>query len=174
MKRPIAALLLTVCLFTGVYAYTSFVQSIAREPLQVQEDFSDDKYSVRITRTCDLAGDEGFDEIYALQVRFRSQDLVLRKLSLPQSEKIEAQLDGVTVNENEISISANVKLSNEVSDDWGEEESTESTDLMCGIRVQVLQGDLTIADQTFWQDAGIPSINGSVSFNGTPTTEHEH
>jgi len=174
MKRPIAALLLTVCLFAGVYAYTSFVQSIAREPLQVQESFSTDKYSVRISRTCDLVGDPGFDEIYALLVRFRGKDLVLHEDSLPKSEKVEEQLEGVTVNENEISVTANVKTADGSSDDWGNEDSADSTEQLCAVRVQVLQGDRTIADQTIWQEPGNPFIGGSVSFNGTPADQHEH
>ena len=174
MKRPIAALLLTICLFTGVYAYTSFVQSIAREPLKIQESFSADDYTVRITRTVDLVGDDGFDEIYALHVRFRGKDLVLRKKSLPKSEKIEKQLDEVTASENEIFISANVKTMNQSSEDWGDEASSDLDELLGAIRVQVLQGDQNIADQTIWQEPGTPSISGSVSFAGTSTQHDEH
>ena len=173
MKRPIAALLLTICLFAGVYAYTSFVRSIARDPLKIQENFSTDEYSVRITRTCDLVGDTSFGETYALHVQFRGKDLFLEKDSLSKSKKIEKQFDGVTENENEIYISANVKSTDE-SDEPGDEESAEQTAQLGGIRVQVLQGEFTVADQTIWQEPGDPSINGSVSFSGTSTEQHEH
>ena len=181
MKRPIAAILLCVFLFAGVYAYTTFVSSISRAPLEIKESFSDAAYSARITRTCDLVGDAGYD-IASLNVRYRNEDLISRENLVPQSEVIKIEkLDGVTTTRNEIYISANLKSSNDdwasdsiETDDWGSDESPKTAENLHAIRVEVFSGDLVIADKTIWQEPGSDTIAGSISFQGIEPQESEH
>ena len=186
MIRPIAALLITILLFAGVYGYTTFVESIRRPPLQVQESFATGEFSVRITRTFDCIGDPDFD-VDSLVVRFRGKDLVRRSDKVPQNEIIEIRpLENVTQLDNELYVAASLTLAD--SDDWDDDVAREAhpdgnqdqpapTESMLGaMRVQVMKGALTVADDTFWQEPGSTSVEGSVSFE-TPlelSDRHEH
>ena len=119
MIRPIAALLITILLFAGVYGYTTFVESIRRPPLQVQESFATGEFSVRITRTFDCIGDPDFD-VDSLVVRFRGKDLVRRSDKVPQNEIIEIRpLENVTQLDNELYVAASLTLAD--SDDWDDD-----------------------------------------------------
>lgn len=182
MTRPITAIVLCIFLFAGVYTYTNFVSSIGRAPLEIKESFSTAEYSASITRTCDLIGDEGYDEM-SLNVRYRKRDLIARKNLVPQSEVIKIKkLEDVTTTRNEIYVSANLKSSDDDwgesgsdSDDWGEDEETQTAEKLNAIRIEVFLGDTVIADETIWQAPGSKTISGTISFKGQATkTDHEH
>ena len=184
MTRPIAAIVLSISLFAGVYAYTEFVSNIGRTPLEIKESFSDADYSVNVTRTCDLVGDAAYDEV-ALSIRYRKRDLISRKDHVPQSEVIKIpQLEDVTTTRNEIYVSANLKSSDDDwdepdtdsdSDAWEETNDAQPAEKLNAIRIEVSLGDTVIADKTIWQEPGSNTIAGSISFEGQVTnTDHEH
>ena len=74
--RPLLAISITVLLFAGVYAYTSFVDSIRRPPLEIVEDFASEEFALHVSRTFDCVGDEKFG-VPALLIKFRGEELSL-------------------------------------------------------------------------------------------------
>lgn len=188
--RPIIALVISTLLFTGVYAYTQFAESVRREPLKIQANFSSGTYSLEIVRTFDCVADEGWADVNSLLVKFRGQDIISRTDMVSTTEKIVVDpLENVEQKENEIFVSANLKNAgvngweDELGDNWGGEKaadsSVSSTDTAStgALRVVVKRGDEIVADETFWLESGALKIDASVSFEAPVEnfeSDHDH
>ena len=155
--RPFIAILLTASLFAGVYGYTRFVDSVRVPPLEIQPRFASGQYSLRITRTFDCEGDPDFD-VDSLVIRFRGTEILKRSDEIPQNELVEIRpLENVEQLANEVYVSANLKPAD---DDWDDEVSQSHH----AMRVEVFDGEISIADKTLWLEPGSDSISGTVSF----------
>ena len=125
--RPILALLLSTLLFSGVYVYTEFAESVRRPPLEIKPKFASGSYSVRIDRTFDCVGDEDWGDVASLVVKFRGEEILRRTDRVPASEAILLDpLQHVEQRENEIYVFANLTNSG-TADDWGDEPADTDT-----------------------------------------------
>ena len=177
--RPALALLLSVLLFSGVYAYTQFAESVRRPPLQIKPNFASGSYSVRIDRTFDCVGDEDWGDVASLVVKFRGEEILRRTDRVPASEVIRIDpLEHVEQLENEIYVFANLSNSGTVND-WGDEPADKDSWEQAGqdeatlpivssvnhaLRIVAKRGDQQLTEKTIWLEPGAMTIEGTLSF----------
>ncbi len=119
--RPVLALLVSVLLFSGVFAYTQFAESVRRPPLQIKPKFASGTYSIQIDRTFDCVGDEDWGDVASLVVKFRGAEVLRRTDTIPANELILIDpLEHVEQLENEVYVFANVTNAS-TDDDWDAE-----------------------------------------------------
>ena len=135
--RPLLAILITVLLFGGVFAYTTFVDSIRKPPLEIVEDFATDEYALHVSRTFDCEGDVDF-EIPALLIMFRGKEIFVSKEKLASTERVLiSPLENVVQSSNEIYIAASSAAGpsppesaggDAWGDSWSQQSGESSTD----------------------------------------------
>ncbi len=173
--RPFLTLAIAGLLLGGVFAYTRFAASIQPVATTYQTELATEPYSVEIRRTFiaaplqDPVGSidvrpetESLSQtsVAALQVHFKGVPILHRSDEIQQEEPIVIPLlEGVEIGDNELFISANQKLPNDVT--------------FAALQVRVLQGAVTIAESTFTSVRGSPLIYGVLVFSATPPPEHD-
>jgi hypothetical protein len=177
--RPVLALLLSIFLFGGVYAYTEFAESVRRPPLQVTPKLAAGSYSVQIDRSFDCVGDEDWGDVASLVVKFRGHEILRRTDTVPAGELILIDpLENVEQLENEIYVFANVS-SIKTDDDWDAEPADNDESKPSGqriatpgelrsvhqaLRITARMGDRPLAVKTVWLEPGAMTIQATLSF----------
>ena len=173
--RPFLTLAIAGLLMGGVLAYTRFAASIRPVAAAYQTELATEPYSVEIRRTFiaapiqDPAGSidirpetESLSQtaVAALQVHFKGVSILHRSDEIRQVEPLVIPLlEGVEIGDNELFISANQQLPNDVT--------------FAALHVRVRQGAVTIAESTFTSVSGSPLIYGVLVFSATPPPEHD-
>ena len=157
--RPILALAITFFLIGGVFAYTQFADSVHREVIEFNVDFSRQEYSVEILKTFVAAPDPIF-VAPSLKVKFKGEEILSRTDVIPAAETIEIRpLEGVEVGDNELFISVN-------------QESSEAS--LAVVLVTVKEDDIPVAEATITAVPGLPVVSGSVLFQTTQSNRDDH
>ena len=170
--RVIGAILLTVCLLAGTKYYTSFADSVRREPVQLEQKLDTGKWRVEIFRTFDCVPDpDAMAPALLIQLKGKSilerQDLVLVSESVVINE-----IPEIEQGSNELYISANLAT-------LGDFELT-AADNSEAMKVVVFRGDSRITEQSFWLPGGESSIKETVRFDAPSSgsnpddRDHEH
>ena len=165
--RVFFAILISLLLIGGTFAYTKFAESVRPEPLEIKENFAQQDYHIQIFRTFDSEGDPDFD-VASISVLFRGETIFESTEPIPATEVIEIKsLSNVVVEGNEVFVTANVKSND---DDWDSEPKMQQA-----MRIVILEGESIIAENSFWLDPGNDSVAGTVSFKAQSHSEdHDH
>lgn len=161
MLRPILAILITAGLLFGTYSYLSFANSVRREPVELQVDYSSGDFSVKIERTFDCAGDPIFGT-ESLKVLFKGEKVFAKLESLPAGESVVVEdIRGVEVGENELFVSANM---------------ASATSGLGAIKVVVFRNDIPVAEKLITSEPGLTAVGGPIVFTipGEKAEEHKH
>lgn len=156
--RPLLSLLLSVFLIGGMSAYIQFARSVRRPAVDFQAEFSEAQFEVELERTFDCIGDPLL-EVAALEVFFRGDKIYSSGGDLPREEDVRFSIEqGVETGENEISINAN-------REEFG----------FGAIAVTLYRNDIPIQRITLPSAPDVPTVSGSVVFEGSETTsEQDH
>jgi len=165
--RLLLAILISMFLLGGTFAYTRFAASVRRTAVDYEVEMASDVYSIEIRRTFTAVADSQPDPIWAretrpaLEVRFKGQPLLVRENLAPASEEIRIDaIPAVEIGLNEIYVSANRALP--------PADSIASTSELAAMQVSIKQGDIMIAEATFSSTPGSPLIFGVLLFEGSP------
>lgn len=156
--RPVLAFLLSAFLIGGMSLYIQFARSVRRPAVDFQAEFSEAQFEVELQRTFDCVGDPLL-EIAALEVHFRDEKIYASEADLPRDQPVRFLIKGgVETGENEISITAN-------REEFG----------FGAIAVTLYRNDVPIQQATLPSAPDVPTVSGSVVFEGTETeSEHVH
>ncbi len=155
--RVIGAILLTVFLLVGTKYYTSFADSVRREPVQLEQKLDTGKWRVEIFRTFDCVPDpDAMTPSLLVQLKGKSilerQDLVMVSESVVIDE-----IPDIEQGSNELYVSANLAT----LDDF----EFSAADNSKAMKVVIFRGETRIAEQSFWLPVGESSIKETFRFD---------
>jgi hypothetical protein len=160
--RPLLALLITVSLIGGVFAYVRFADSVRRTAVEIEIDYAEGLYSVEIQTTFDCQSDPIL-ETEALKVLFKGQSVFQSRELILAYQITEIQpLEGVESGENEIYVAANM------------ESPTRGLGAM---KVTVKRNGIPVVEKLLTSEPGLTAVSGPVVFQISPTNkskDHDH
>ncbi|MEM7782601.1 MAG: hypothetical protein AAF623_04545 [Planctomycetota bacterium] len=159
--RLTLAILITIFLIGGTYAYIEFADSVIRPPVEVQVNYANGTYSVDIERTFDC---ESFLDEKGLQVKFKGNVVYESPDQLPAEAALTIEsLDGVEVGPNEIFVSANLPM---------------TAMELAVLKVVVRRDGIVMAEQLLASEPGLGTVRGTVLFTipsrDPQTSTHSH
>lgn len=154
--RVVGAILLTFVLLAGTYFYTSFADSVRREPVQLEQKLDTGKWRVEIFRTFDCIPDP--DALTdSLLVQLQGKSIFVRKDPVLKSEPIAIhEIAKIEQGSNELYVSANLATLDDF--EFAADENSEA------MKVVVYRGNTKLTEQSFWLSRGESSIKETIVF----------
>ena len=153
--RIMAAILLSVALLAGTWAYTKFADSVRPEPVVIQAKLDRALWRIIVTRSFDCVPDSE-NTIASLSLKFKGKEIFSSAERINAALPLEiTALPEVEQGLNEIFVAANLAKIDDYEFD---------TERSRALRVQIFRGSELIHDKTIWSDLGAISVEGSVLF----------
>ena len=166
--RVVAAILLSVFLLAGTWAYTKFAESVRPEPVNVQAKLDEATWRIVVTRSFECVPDPE-NEAPAFSIRFKGTDVFTESERIDVNQELEfTDLPQVEQGANEVRVAATLARSDDYEIDLEQPRA---------LQVQIFRGYVLIKDQTIWSEPGATTIEESVIFDApieNTSPDHEH
>lgn len=159
--RPFITVVIATLLLSGIFVYTRFADRVRPERVDYVADFSEFRYSVRLNRTFDCAGNSEFGLNSSLTILFKEATVLERTDAIKAAEPIQVELPGVEIGNNSIFVEAQLPSQLDAFADPGFDSFSTRSHAM---QIEVLREGNVIKEQTFWIEPGLNSVSGSVHF----------
>lgn len=147
---------MSLLLIAGTWFYTSFADSIRRQPAEIVPQIDDSRWTMKIERTFDCVPDP-VSATTALSVKLKGETVFESTEAIPKSKELSInKLPDIERGRNDLFIQANVATLDDF--EFSAEESP------AALRVLLIRGTTTMLDRTFWLESGQTSIEELVDF----------
>lgn len=179
--RVAAALTLTVFILGGMWAYTSFTNSLRIERSEVAEAEAAGQFQLEVVSTFDAAGDE-FGQS-ALLIKFRDRVLLDLKELKAGEKAIITDLPEIKEGRNDFFVvlspretsqkSGSDPFSLESSGSTNTPDTVDQTSIARAVNIRITRDGLIVAQETLWSSAPGP-ISDLVELEVTTTESDNH
>ncbi len=162
--RLLLATMLTIVLLGGTYLYTSFADSVQREPVELEVAMDAGIWRVEVVRSFDCVPDPDLGAP-SLTVQYKGNEVFRSDKPVPAQKKVVIEnLASVEQGDNELFVQAHLASL---------EDFDFESNFARAMKVMVFRDVQLVAEQTEWSRDGEYSISASVLFGARSESTHD-